>query len=161
MFLCGHDSNLASISAALGLNLPETENAIELHTPIGSKIVFEKWSDGTEDYVAINLVYQALSQLQGRTLLSTDVPPMVRPISVEGLTPNADGLYPLSVLDARFAAAIAEYDAIVDAPTAINAPHQSASSPHTITLYNLQGQRLSTPQRGVNVVGGGKKYLHQ
>jgi glucose-1-phosphatase len=160
MFLCGHDSNLASISAALGLDLPETENAIELHTPIGSKIVFEKWSDGTEDYVAINLVYQALSQLQGRTLLSTDVPPMVRPISVEGLTPNADGLYPLSVLDARFAAAIAEYDAIVDAPTAINVPHQSASSPHTITLYNLQGQRLSTPQRGVNVVGGGKKYLH-
>ena len=72
-----------------------------------------------------------------------------------------NGLYPLSVLDARFATAIEEYNAIVDAPTAISAPHQSASSPHTITLYNLQGQRLSTPQRGVNIVGGGKKYLHQ
>ena len=32
MFLCGHDSNLASIGAALRLVYPETENAIELHT---------------------------------------------------------------------------------------------------------------------------------
>ena len=31
---------------------------------------------------------------------------------------------------------------------------QSASSPAAI--YNLQGQRLSTPQRGVNIVGGTK-----
>ena len=53
----GGGSNLASIGAALRLNYPETENALELHTPIGSKLVFEKWSDGTDDYVAINLVY--------------------------------------------------------------------------------------------------------
>ncbi|MBO7569947.1 MAG: hypothetical protein J6T11_06325, partial [Bacteroidaceae bacterium] len=38
MFLCGHDSNLASIGAALRLNYPETKNAFELHTPIGSKL---------------------------------------------------------------------------------------------------------------------------
>ena len=52
MFLCGHDSNLASIGAALGFNYPETEHALELHTPIGSKLVFEKWTDGSEEYVA-------------------------------------------------------------------------------------------------------------
>ena len=57
MFLCGHDSNLASIGAALGFDYPETEHALELHTPIGSKLVFEKWTDGSEEYVAINLVY--------------------------------------------------------------------------------------------------------
>ena len=118
MFLCGHDSNLASIGAALRLNYPETENALEVHTPIGSKLVFEKWSDGNETYVAINLVYASVSQLQNRTLLSFDVPPMVRPVSIEGLTPNADGLYRLSDLDARIAEAMAEYDAIEDAPTA-------------------------------------------
>ncbi len=33
MFLCGHDSNLASIGAALRFHYPETENALELHTP--------------------------------------------------------------------------------------------------------------------------------
>lgn len=119
MFLCGHDSNLASIGAALRLNYPETENALEVHTPIGSKLVFEKWSDGNETYVAINLVYASVSQLQNRTLLSFDVPPMVRPVSIEGLTPNADGLYSLSDLDARIAEAMAEYDAIEDASTAL------------------------------------------
>ena len=113
-FLCGHDSNLASIGAALSLRYPETEQALELHTPIGSKLVFEKWSDGTEEYVAINLVYQRVGQLQNRTLLSTDEPPMVKPVTIDGLTPNSDGLYRLSELDARMAEAMAEYDAIVD-----------------------------------------------
>lgn len=114
-FLCGHDSNLASIGAALGLVYPETQQAMELHTPIGSKMVFEKWSNGTEEFVAVNLVYQPISQLQNRTLLSTEVPPMVLPITIDGLTPNADGLYRLSDLDARMAEAMAEYDAIEDA----------------------------------------------
>ena len=113
-FLCGHDSNLASIGAALRLRYPETEQALELHTPIGSKLVFEKWSDGTEEYVAINLVYQRVGQLQNRTLLSPDEPPMVKPVTIDGLTPNSDGLYRLSELDARMAEAMAEYDAIVD-----------------------------------------------
>ena len=114
MFLCGHDSNLASIGAAIGLQFPETERALELHTPIGSKLVFEKWSDGSETYVAVNLVYQAVEQLQGRTLLSLDMPPMVLPVAVKGLTVNSDGLYRLSDLDARFAEAMSEYDAIID-----------------------------------------------
>ena len=113
-FLCGHDSNLASIGAALKLRYPETEQALELHTPIGSKLVFEKWSDGTEEYVAINLVYQRVGQLQNRTLLSPDEPPMVKPVTIDGLTPNSDGLYRLFELDARMAEAMAEYDAIVD-----------------------------------------------
>jgi glucose-1-phosphatase len=155
MFLCGHDSNLASIGAALRFNYPETENAFELHTPIGSKLVFEKWNDGSEDYVAINLVYQAVSQLQGRTLLSPAVPPMVKPVTVEGLTPNSDGLYRLSDIDDRFAQAMAEYDAIDDAATSVKAisrPNAAKSA----AIYNLQGQRLDSLQRGVNIVGGKK-----
>lgn len=111
-FLCGHDSNLASIGAALRLHYPETEQALELHTPIGSKLVFEKWSDGTEEFVAINLVYQSVNQLQGRLLLSLDVPPMVKPVTIDGLSANSDGLYRLTDLDARMAAAMAEYEAI-------------------------------------------------
>lgn len=65
----------------------------------------------------MNLVYQTLDQLQGRTLLSPEVPPMVMPIVVKGLTPNSDGLYRIDELDARFAKAMGEYDAIVDEPT--------------------------------------------
>lgn len=158
MFLCGHDSNLASIGAALRLNYPETQNALELHTPIGSKLVFEKWNDGTEDYVAVNLVYQSVEQLQHRTLLSSDVPPMVLPVTVEGLTANADGLYRLSDLDARMAETMAEYDAIEDVPTAVRAVRQSASP--SAAIYNLQGQHLDTPQRGVNIVDGKKTIVN-
>ena len=117
MFLCGHDSNLASIGAALGFDYPETKHALELHTPIGSKLVFEKWTDGSEEYVAINLVYQSVSQLQGRMLLSLEVPPMIMPVTIEGLTANDDGLYRLSDLDNRMAEAMTEYENIEDAPT--------------------------------------------
>jgi glucose-1-phosphatase len=156
MFLCGHDSNLASIGAAIGLQFPETENALERHTPIGSKLVFEKWSDGTDDYVAVNLVYQAVSQLQGRTLLSLHVPPMVLPVTVEGLTANNDGLYRLDDLNTRMAGAMAEYDAIEDAPTAVREASLSEPASQSAAIYNLQGQRLDTLQRGVNIVGGKK-----
>ena len=156
MFLCGHDSNLASIGAALGFQFPETENALELHTPIGSKLVFEKWSDGTEDYVAVNLVYQAVQQLQGRTLLSLDVPPMVLPVTIEGLTANADGLYRLSDLDTQMGNVMAEYDAIEDAPTTVRSATQPEAASQPADIYNLQGQRLDTLPRGVNIVGGKK-----
>ena len=159
MFLCGHDSNLASIGAAIGLKFPETENALELHTPIGSKLVFEKWSDGTEDYVAINLVYQAVEQLQVRTLLSLDVPPMVLPVTIEALTSNADGLYRLADLDAHIAKAMAEYEAIEDVPTAVRAARHSEGASQPAAIYNLQGQRLDTLQRGVNIVGGTKTIV--
>ena len=153
MFLCGHDSNLCSIAAALGIEFPEAEGALELHTPIGSKLVFEKWSDGSEDYVAINLVYQAIDQLQSRSLLSLDEPPMVMPITVKGLTANSDGLYSWADLDARFAEAMAEYEAIDDVTTdAEAAPLSEPTQPAAI--YNLQGQRLDVPQHGVNIIGG-------
>ena len=153
MFLCGHDSNLASIGAALGFQFPKTELALELHTPIGSKLVFEKWSDGTEDYVAINLVYQSVYQLQGRMLLSLDMPPMVMPIIVEGLTANSDGLYRLADLDTRMANAMAEYDAIEDVPAAVKT---TTVEQQPAAIYNLQGQRLDSFQHGVNIVGGKK-----
>ena len=159
VFLCGHDSNLTSISSAIGLQFPETENALELRTPIGSKLVFEKWTDGTEDYVAINLVYQSVYQLQQRTLLSADVPPMVLPVTVEGLSANADGLYRLSDLDARMAETMAEYDAIEDVPTAVRTVSQSTSP--SAAIYDLQGRRLDTAPTvpGIYITDGQKKVV--
>ena len=147
MFLCGHDANLASIGAALRFNYPETENALELHTPIGSKLVFEKWSDGSEDYVAINLVFASVWQLQGRTLLSPDEPPMVLPVTVEGLTANGDGIYRLTDLDGRFAEAMAEYDAIEDA-TAVAAPARVIPISEGRT-YTLSGAQANDSTRGI------------
>lgn len=159
MFLCGHDSNLASISAALRFNLPETENSFEIRTPIGSKLVFEKWSDGSDTYVAINLVYASVEQLQKRTLLSTDVPPMVLPVTVEGLTANADGLYRLTDLDARFGEAIAEYEAIEDAPTAVSSATRSVPLTDG-RAYTLSGVQTNQSTRGL-VIENGQKIIRK
>lgn len=155
MFLCGHDVNLGTISAALRFHLPETQQALEQRTPIGSKLVFEKWSDGSDDYVAVNLVYAALSQMHNRSLLSEEQPPMVLPITIEGLTANSDGLYRLADLDARMAEAMAEYDAIEDQTTSINAVNDSPTISQP-AIYNLQGQRIDSFQRGINIVEGEK-----
>ncbi len=155
VFLCGHDSNLASIGSALRMVYPETEQAAELHTPIGSKLVFEKWTDGTQDYIAVNLVYQNVNQLMGRTLLSLENPPMIGSVVIEGLQANSDGLYLLSDVNDRFAEAMAEYEAIEDAPTAVRVPIRE-SAPASAAVYSLQGHRLDAPQRGINIVDGTK-----
>jgi glucose-1-phosphatase len=156
-FLCGHDSNLATISAALHLNLPETEQAFEVRTPIGSKLVFEKWSDGSDDYVAINLVYPKYRQMYARTLLSIEEPPMVQPVTIEGLTANSDGLYRLADLDARMAGAMAEYDAIEDAPTGVTAATRTVATDEG-HFYTLNGAVANASTRGI-LIGNGKKTI--
>ena len=158
MFFCGHDSNLASIGAALRFVYPETEQAFELHTPIGSKLVFEKWSDGTEDYVAINLVYQSVSQLQGLKLLSTDVPPMVLPVTIDGLAANSDGLYRLADLDGRMAEAMTEYETLEDESTAVSTARIIPMSPSR--TYTIDGRLANDSTRGI-IIENNKKYIRE
>ena len=98
-FLCGHDSNISSVLASLDAveySLPYT---IEKKTPIGCKLVIERW-ENQEGYsfVALNLVYQSTEQLRNMTLLDSENPPMVYPIRLKGLSTNADGLYPFEAL---------------------------------------------------------------
>lgn len=112
-FLCGHDSNIASVDAALGVDDYELPNSIEKKTPIGSKVVFEKWSDKSgKEFVAVNIVYQTTDQLRGLKMLSLDNPPMVYSLELKGLTANADGLYTFEDVNGRFIEAIRAYDAI-------------------------------------------------
>lgn len=112
-YLVGHDSNIASVTAALGVEEYELPNAIEKKTPIGSKLVMEKWKakDGKE-YVSINLVYQTPDQLRNISLLDLDNPPMVFPLRLKGLTPNEDGLYLLEDINKRFAECFEAYENI-------------------------------------------------
>ncbi|MCR5178745.1 MAG: histidine-type phosphatase, partial [Lachnospiraceae bacterium] len=49
-FLCGHDSNVASVLAALGVKDYVLPGAIEKKTPIGCKLVFTKWSRDGQEY---------------------------------------------------------------------------------------------------------------
>lgn len=106
-FLCGHDSNIGSVLASLeteDYSLPQT---IEKKTPIGCKLVIEKWEDAEGQlFVALNLVYQNTEQLRKMTLLDLDNPPMVFPVHLKGMKANSDGLYPFSELLLRFEDAV-------------------------------------------------------
>ena len=86
-----------------------------------------------------------------------DEPPMVQTVTIEGLTANSDGLYRLADLDARMAEAMAEYDAIEDAPTAVSAATRTAaiSDGHS---YTLNGTPAHVSTRGV-VIKNDKKII--
>lgn len=112
-FLVGHDSNLSSVATALGVEEYELPNAIEKKTPIGSKIVIEKFlgADGKE-YADINIVYQSVDQLRNMELLDLNNPPIIYPLTLKGLQKNTDGLYLMSNVNARFEQALRDYENI-------------------------------------------------
>lgn len=114
-FLCGHDSNICSVLNALGVQTYELPNSIEKKTPIGSKVVIEKFkgADGKE-YCDLNLTYQSTDQLRNLSELNLDNPPQIFPLTLTGLQKNSDGLYLLSDVNARFMQAIRAYDKIED-----------------------------------------------
>jgi len=113
-FLCGHDSNIASVTAALGVEDYALPGAIEAKTPIGAKLVFERWSDSAgQQYGRLRLVYSSVDQLRSVPLLSLDNPPCSYDLSLEGLTKNRDGLYAYDDLRARVQEAIEAYDQLL------------------------------------------------
>ena len=112
-FLCGHDSNIASVNAALGVEEYSLPNSIEKKTPIGSKLVLEKWVDAAgKAYIAVNLVYQSTDQLKQMSLLDLQHAPQVFSLKMKGLNQNTDGLYTFEDVNARFLQAIRAYDDI-------------------------------------------------
>ena len=106
-FLCGHDSNIGSVLAALDAEDYSLPNTIEKKTPIGCKLVVEKWEDiEGQQFVSLNLVYQSTDQLRNMILLDLENPPMVFPIYLKGLSSNSDGLYSFTELVERINEAI-------------------------------------------------------
>jgi glucose-1-phosphatase len=112
-FLCGHDSNLGSVLAALEAKPYELPQSIEKKVPIGSKIIVEKFKakDGTE-YADLWFVYASTTQLREERKMSYSYPPMAVRLRLNGLNENADGLYLLSDVEQRFSKAIKAYDSI-------------------------------------------------
>lgn len=112
-FLCGHDSNIASVNAALEVEEYSLPQSIEKKTPIGSKLVFEKWVDKAgKEFIAVNIVYQTTEQLRNVALLNLENPPVVFSLKLKGLQVNADGLYTIESVNDRFDKAIRAYEAI-------------------------------------------------
>lgn len=108
-----HDSNIASVDAALGVEEYSLPNSIEKKTPIGSKLVLEKWVDAAgKAYIAVNLVYQSTDQLKQMSLLDLQHAPQVFSLKLKGLNQNTDGLYTFEDVNALFLQAIRAYDDI-------------------------------------------------
>ena len=110
-FLCGHDSNIGSVLAALDTRAYDLPETIEKHTPIGSKVVIEKFKakDGKE-YADIWIIYASTSQIRSESAMSYSQPPVAVRLQLEGLMENADELYLLSDVENRFTEAINAYD---------------------------------------------------
>ncbi len=113
-YLVGHDSNIGSVTSALGVEEYSLPNTIEKKTPIGSKLVFEKWvnKETKKEYLALNLMYQTTDQLRNLKLVDLKNPPMIYGLKLSGLKPNEHGLYDFSDVNARFKEVISKYEAI-------------------------------------------------
>ena len=112
-FLCGHDSNVSSVLAALEAENVDLPGSIEKRTPIGCKLVFETFcgADGAK-YADILMIYATAAQLRSEAALSYSNPPAGVKIKLKGLKENADGLYTLIDVQQRLSKAIVAYDAL-------------------------------------------------
>ncbi len=114
-FLCGHDSNLASVLSALGAEEYELPDTIEKKTPIGAKLVLERWADeGGAQYCRLRLLYQSTEQLRNLALLTDGVAPVSFDLSLEGISKNTDGLYAYEDVRSRLQEAVDSYDDLVE-----------------------------------------------
>ncbi len=112
-FLCGHDSNLASVLTALGAEAYLLPDTVEQHTPIGAKLAFSRWVDGNDDaYWTVELIYQSTDQLRSIVQLSLDNPPVRYPLHFDGVRENGDGMIAEADLLALLDGAIGAYDAL-------------------------------------------------
>ena len=109
-FLCGHDSNIASVLAALDAedyDLPET---IEKKEPIGVKLVFSKWRSADGEYFwDVDMVYQTTDQLRNAEILTEENHPASVDISFNGLSQNIDSLYYDADIKGRLKETIGKY----------------------------------------------------
>lgn len=114
-FLCGHDSNVASVLSALGAAEYSLPESLEKKTPIGCKVVFSRWENGDGEYFwSVDLVYQTPWQLRDVMVLDVGDHPGVYHIILEGIMMNGEGLYAEQDFFQRFREAIDAYDEIVE-----------------------------------------------
>ena len=110
-FLCGHDSNIASVLAALGAEEYDLPNTVEPKTPIGAKLVFSRYrSPEGKAYYTVSLIYQSTEQLRNISLLTLENPPMEQYLRLAGAKANADHMIAEEDLLALFDDAIRAYD---------------------------------------------------
>ena len=96
--------------------LPDT---VEQHTPIGVKLVFERWvAENGAAFWKVSLVYQSTQQLRSMTPLTPENPPMKVAVQFMGVETNEDGMIAEEDLFALVDSAIDAYDELLEQYTA-------------------------------------------
>ena len=99
--LVGHDSNIASLLTALDFKPYQLHDQYE-RTPIGGKIVFQRWHDqsANRDLMKIEYVYQSTEQLRNADVLTMQAPAQRVTLELKGCPVDADGYCPADKFDA-------------------------------------------------------------
>ncbi|MBR5341712.1 MAG: histidine-type phosphatase [Erysipelotrichaceae bacterium] len=112
-FLCGHDSNIGSVLAALDVEEYDLPGAIERATPIGSKLTFEKWEKDNKEYVRVRLIYDSTDKLRNISLHDLENAPLTYTFKFNGLESNEDGMYLIDEFENHLHEKIHAYDDLI------------------------------------------------
>ena len=99
--LVGHDSNIASLLTALEFKPYQLHDQNE-RTPIGGKIVFQRWHDtkANRDLMKIEYVYQSSDQLRNADVLTLKAPAQRVTLELKVCPIDANGFCPIDKFDA-------------------------------------------------------------
>ncbi|AQS41273.1 MAG: Glucose-1-phosphatase [Candidatus Tokpelaia hoelldobleri] len=94
--LVGHDSNIASLLAALDFRPYQLPGQFE-HTPIGGKIVFQRWHDSktNHDLMKIEYIYQSSEQIRNAEPLTPATPAQRVTLELNDCPVDANGFCPM------------------------------------------------------------------
>ena len=108
-YICGHDSNVEPILLSLGVEDYKATGNISSTTPIGCKIVFEKYiNHDKKEFVKMYLVYQTSEKLRNNERVNLENPPVWLELSLKGVQRNRDGFYSMDDVNKRFDEAIGQ-----------------------------------------------------
>lgn len=94
--MVGHDSNIASLLSALDFRPYQLPGQYE-HTPIGGKLVFQRWHDAraNRELMKVEYVYQSGEQLRKAQPLSLENPPQRVTLELSGCPSDDNGFCPM------------------------------------------------------------------
>jgi len=104
--MVGHDSNIASLLTALDFAPYQLHDQYE-RTPIGGKIVFQRWNDPAtkRELMKIEYVYQSSDQLRNADVLTLKNPAQRVTLALKGCPVDGNGFCPLETFNAVMNAA--------------------------------------------------------
>lgn len=110
-FLCAHDCTVYTTLRALGVKPYTLPDSIETKTPIGVKILFERWRDHEDQiWYRVDLIYRSTEQIRESSVLTLDNPPMRYDLHFDDVETNEDGLISEADFFGMFDCTLAEYE---------------------------------------------------